>query len=51
MKAMNFQNDIPSISIDNFKDHYVLVFDLTSMQDVTDKCHYPELVREPMRLG
>ena len=28
---MNFQDDIPSIPIDNFKDHYVLVFDLTSM--------------------
>ena len=27
MKAMNFQHDIPSIPIDNFKDHYVLVFD------------------------
>ena len=33
MKAMNFQDDIPSISIDNFKDYYVLVFDLTSIQD------------------
>ena len=29
MKAMNFQDDIPSIPIDDFKDHYVLVFDLT----------------------
>ena len=34
-KAMNFQDDIPSIPIDNFKDHYVLVFHLTSMQDAT----------------
>ena len=25
MKAMNFQDDIPSIPVDNFKDHYVLV--------------------------
>ena len=32
MKAMNFQHDIPSILIDDFKDHYVLVFELTSMQ-------------------
>ena len=31
MKAMNFQDDIPSIPIDDFKDRYVLVFDLTSM--------------------
>ena len=50
MKAMNFKDDIPSIPIDNFKDHYVLVFDLTSMQDATENCHYPELVGEPLRL-
>ena len=50
MKAMNFQDDIPSIPLDKFKDHYVLVFDLTSMQDATQNCHYPELVAEPLRL-
>ena len=50
MKAMNFQDDIPSIPIDKFKDHYVLVFDLTSMQDATENCHYPELVGERLRL-
>ena len=50
MKAMNFQGDIPSIPIDNFKDHYVLVLDLTSMQDATENCHYAELVGEPLRL-
>ena len=50
MKAMNFQDDIASIPIGIFKDHYVLVVDLTSMQDGTENCHYPELVGEPMRL-
>ena len=50
MKAMNFQDDIPSIPIDNFKDHYILVFDLTSMQDAAENCHYPELVGEQLRL-
>ena len=50
MKAMNFQDDIPSIPIDNFKDHFVLVFDLTSMQDATENCDYPKLVGEPLRL-
>ena len=39
MKAMNFQDDSPSIPIDDFKDHYVLVFDLTSMQDASENCH------------
>ena len=50
MKAMNFQDDIPPIPIDNFKNHYVLVFDLTSMQDATKNCHLPELVGEPLML-
>ena len=51
MKAMNFQDDIPSIPIDKFKDHYVLVFDLTSMQDATENCYYPELVGELVEWG
>ena len=50
INAMIFQDDIPSIPIDYFKDHYVLVFDLTSMQDVTEICHDPEVVGEPTRL-
>ena len=50
MKAMNFQDDIPSIPFDDFKDHYLLVFDLTSMQDAAENCHYLELVGEPLRL-
>ena len=50
MKAMNFQDDISSIPIDDFKDHSVLVFDLNSMQGATENCHYPELVGEPLRL-
>ena len=49
MKAMNFQDDIPSIPIDDFKDHYMLIFDLTSMQDATENCHCHELVGEPPR--
>ena len=39
MKAINFQEDIHSISIDNFKGHYMLVFNLTSMQDATENFH------------
>ena len=47
---MSFQDDIFSIPLDNVKDHYVLVFDLTSMEEVTENCHYPELVGERQRL-
>ena len=48
-KAMNYQDDIPSIAIDNFKHHFLLVFDLTLMQDATETCHYPLQVGEPLR--
>ena len=50
MKPMNFQDIIPSIPIDNFKNCYVLLFDLTSMQYATKSSHYPEPVEEPLRL-
>ena len=50
MKAINIQNDILSKLVDNFKDHYVLVFDLFSLQDATEHCYYPELSGEPQRL-
>ena len=50
MKAMIFQDDIPSIPIDSFTDHSVLVFDLTSMQDASENCDNPKLVGQPLRL-
>ena len=50
MNAMIFQDDFPSIPVDDFKDHYALVSVLTSMQDATSKFNYPELVEEPLRL-
>ena len=50
MKAMSSQGDVPSFPIDFFQDHYVLLFDLTSMQDATENCHYPELVGVPLML-
>ena len=50
MKAVNFQDDNSSTPIESSKDHNVLVLDLTSMQDATKNCHYPELVGGPLRL-
>ena len=49
-KAMNFRDDIPSIPVYNFKDHYALVFDLTSTQNATEHCHFPVLIGEPLRM-
>ena len=50
IEAMNFQDDMPSFSFGNFKDHHVLLFDWTSIQDNTDCCHYRKLVGEPLKL-
>ena len=50
MKAMNFEGDILQFPVNNFNKHYVPVFDLVSMQDATEHCHYPELIGEPLRL-
>ena len=50
MKAINYQDDGSSFPIDNFKDHYLLMFGLTSMQDATEICRYRELVVESLRL-
>ena len=50
MKAMNFQDDIPSNWIDDFEDDNVQVFDLTLRQDVTENCQNTEPVGEPLRL-
>ena len=49
-KAMNFQDHIPSVPVDNSKDHYILVFDLISMLDATEQCHSPELIGGPLKL-
>ena len=47
---MNFQDDIPAISPDYFNDQFVMVVDVTSMQDATDSSYYRELAVEPFRL-
>ena len=50
VKARGFQDVIPSFPTANFKNHFVLVFDLTSVQDATENYQYPELVGEILRL-
>ena len=50
MKAMNFNEKIPALPNDFFTDHYVLVFDLTSLKMLVKNVHYPELSGESLRL-
>ena len=49
MKAMKIQDDIPSISVDNIGNHYVLMLGLTSMEVATKNCHHSGLVGKPLR--
>ena len=49
MKAMNNQDGIPSFLVNNFRNHFALVFDLTSMQDAAENGHYLELIGERLR--
>ena len=50
MKAMNFQDDIPSILFYSSEDHSALGYDLMSKQDATENCLCPELVGVPLRM-
>ena len=36
MKAMQFNKDFPALPMEDFQNHYILVFDLTSLQDAAE---------------
>ena len=36
--------------MEEVQNHYILVFDLTSLQDAAEQLHYPELSEENLRL-
>ena len=50
MKTMQFNEDFPALPLEDFKNHYTLVFDLTSLQDASEHLHYPELSGENLGL-
>ena len=47
---MNFFVAMHSFPLRKYKDQFVLVFDLTSMHDATEKRQDSKKVREPLRL-
>ena len=47
---MQFNQDFPALPMEDFQTHYILVFDLTSLQDVAEQLHYPEPSGENLRL-
>ena len=50
MKAMQSNEDFPALPMEDFQNHYILVFDLNSLQDAAEQLHYPELSGESLRL-
>ena len=50
MKSMNFNEEIPALPNHQFENHYILVFDLASLQDAGENIHYPKLSGESIRL-
>ena len=50
MKAMNFNEEILALPNHQFENHYILLFDLTSLQDAGENINYPELSCESIRL-
>ena len=50
MEATQFNEDFPALPMENFQNHYILVLDLTSLQDAAKQLHFPELSGESLRL-
>ena len=50
MKAMQFNEDFPALPMEDFQTRYILVFDLTSLQDAAEQLQYAELRGESLRL-
>ena len=50
IKSMKFNDENPSLPFEDFENHFILVFDLTSLQDAGDQIFYPEVIGESLRL-
>ena len=47
---MHFNEDLPALPMEDFQNHYNLVFDLTSLQDAAEQLHDLELSGGSLRL-
>ena len=47
---MQFNEDFLAFPMEAFQNHFILVFDLTSIQDAAEQLHYPELSWESLRI-
>ena len=44
MEALKFKEDGPNVKIENYPDHYLLFFDLTSMRESNVELYYPDII-------
>ena len=47
---MQFNENFPALPMEDFQNIYVIVFDLTSLQDAAEQLDYPEISGESLRL-
>ena len=40
MKAMQFNKNFPALPVEGFQNHYILIFDLISLQGAAEQLHY-----------
>ena len=50
IQNLHFDQDGPLIKLDNYENHYYLVFDLTSTLQCNQEIYYPEIVGAPIRV-
>ena len=47
---MQFIENFSALPMEDFQNHYSLVFDLTSLEDAAEQLHYSEISGESLRL-
>ena len=50
MEALKFKEDGPNVKLEDYQNHYLLFFDLTSMQESNVELYYPDIVASGLRL-
>ena len=50
MRALKFDEDGPGIPLEEYPEHFVQVFDLTSTQEAKVQIYYPDVVAASLRL-
>lgn len=50
LRNLHFDHNSPGISLQEYKNHFVIVYDLTSTQQSNSQVYYPELVGGALRL-